>query len=267
MLEQLTDYWKTIRDILFSSAAQNIFFNIIGGLLTVPLAIVFAAAWKKLRHFGFKRVFGPGAKSFVLTYGSLSFNEEVVQGVNRFPLRKESLPGLAYSAKRVSNDCELRAAAYLATALATDGGRDAVLRADEDIKDKLDLDFISLGAMNNLKTVDLLNNESNTFAEVDQTTLAFVKKESRERLYQPRPGHEYGIIIRIHPSQFSNRMWICCAGQGEWGTSGSAWYLSHKWRELRRQLARDEQFLAVVRVKSGQDESATLVSFDRSQTD
>jgi len=32
------------------------------------------------------------------------------------------------------------------------------------------------------------------------------------------------------PADFPNHSWIVCAGLGEWGTSGTAWYLAHRWR-------------------------------------
>jgi len=53
---------------------------------------------------------------------------------------------------------------------------------------------------------------------------------------------------------------MCTAGLGEWGTSGSAWFLAMKWKELlKRSKGRD--FGAVIRVRQGQDESAEIIDF------
>ena len=74
------------------------------------------------------------------------------------------------------------------------------------------------------------------------------------------------MILKIHPSQFSNRTWLVCAGLGEWGTSGAAWYLAYKWREIYR-FAKSEHFSIIVRVRPGQDESAEPVINAKSEDD
>lgn len=56
--------------------------------------------------------------------------------------------------------------------------------------------------------------------------------------------------------QFPHRTWLSCAGFGEWGTS---WFLATKWKVLSEQAKAEEDFLALILVKQGQDESATLV--------
>ena len=61
------------------------------------------------------------------------------------------------------------------------------------------------------------------------------------------------MILKIHPTQFSNRTWILCAGIGEWGTSGAAWYLAYKWKEIYR-YAKSSPFALVIKVKRNQDE-------------
>jgi hypothetical protein len=43
---------------------------------------------------------------------------------------------------------------------------------------------------------------------------------------------DHGFILRITPPEFPTRSWIVCAGLGEWGTSGSSWFLANKWQEL-----------------------------------
>jgi hypothetical protein len=57
-------------------------------------------------------------------------------------------------------------------------------------------------------------------------------------------------------------VWIVCAGIGERGTSGTAWYLANKWQELRSKT-KDKPFAAIFRVEpdahSGRDQSAELL--------
>lgn len=72
---------------------------------------------------------------------------------------------------------------------------------------------------------------------------------------------DYGIILKINPAQFPGRTWIACAGMGEFGTSGAAWFLSKKWPELERLAQGAGSFFALLAVEPGKDESAVLVNF------
>jgi hypothetical protein len=74
--------------------------------------------------------------------------------------------------------------------------------------------------------------------------------------------------MKINPSQFKKRTWFVCAGNDEWGTSGSAWFLANKWGTLLFKtmkwydpffLFTKQPFLAVLEITPGQDESATLL--------
>jgi len=254
------------------SATRNIVFNIVGGLLTVPSAAALAFLWTKFRNREFKKIFGPGKKSFAVAYGSLIVQPGIIdlyippekqQQFRLFPFAKPSVPNRAYSAENIASGCELRGLGHLASGLSADGGIDVTVVSDESVKEKVDLDFISLGATNNLKTLDLFSNENNVLATYSDGENAFIPKSIPKPLYRPSPGQDYGIILRIHPRQFPTRTWLCCAGYGEWGTSGCAWFLGKKWREIGRRIGEDDQFLAVISVNKGQDESAELISLFR----
>jgi hypothetical protein len=65
--------------------------------------------------------------------------------------------------------------------------------------------------------------------------------------------------LKIHPKQFPGRVWIACAGKGEWGTSGSAWFLANRWKEIVKQLSNTDRFVCVIEVERLKDQSATLV--------
>ena len=66
---------------------------------------------------------------------------------------------------------------------------------------------------------------------------------------------DYGLILKIKPKQFPDRTWFTCAGLGEWGTSGAAWYLAKKWKDIHN-FAENSAFAIIVRVKKDQDEFA-----------
>jgi hypothetical protein len=114
--------------------------------------------------------------------------------------------------------------------------------------------------MNNGKTLDLFSNDANCLAEYDVSQRIFVWKKDRKPLYSPSSNFDYGIIQKIHPRQFPDRTWITCAGIGEWGTSGSAWLLSKRWKNLALQVRGQDGFVCVIRVEPKKDQSATLIA-------
>ena len=80
--------------------------------------------------------------------------------------------------------------------------------------------------------------------------------------------YDYGVILRIHPHQFKNRSWICCAGNGSWGTSGAAFFFSHQYHKIQKSvplffrlffpLICRLDMISIIRVKVNFDESAEL---------
>jgi len=70
---------------------------------------------------------------------------------------------------------------------------------------------------------------------------------------------DYGFILKIHPEQHKNKVWIVCAGYGEWGTSGAAYYLAKNWKYIYKK-AKDKPFAIMINVEIGKDESAKIES-------
>jgi hypothetical protein len=255
----------------YYNAAENIFYNILGGLLTVPFAVGLGKLWSVYRNHRFKKVFGPGKKQFKLIFGTLVVNPalekamQIASGTPRpFPLVKKSVPGQTHSSSFLACGCEMRGMAYVAATLASVGGIFAHALSDEDVKGIFDIDFISFGATNNFKTMDLFNNRGNAYASFDLKQMAFVHRRTGEILKADSQDRDFGVIVRIHPEESPERTWICCAGMGEWGTSGTAWYLANRWKELGEFVDTNECFAAVIEVVPGQDESARLTRLIRS---
>jgi len=220
-------------------------------------------AWNRWRRRGFKKVFGARASEYKLAFGSMVVRPDLLilaapsyRRLAQFPLAKIARPDMAFSAQSVASGCEIRAVAYVGSALNKEGRISSRVVTDDSIRQELDLDFVAFGAMSNLKTLDMFGNPANDLADYDPTMECFVSKTDRSPLYARRSGFDYGIILKVHPTQFPRRSWISCAGVGEWGTSGSAWFLANRWREISRQIRGDEKFLCVLEVTPGQDESS-----------
>jgi len=111
-------------------------------------------------------------------------------------------------------------------------------------------------------TETCLDNAGNRLVTFDQTINQFKRKNDTQALVNFTAGSDFGLILKLHPVQFPERVWIVCAGIGERGTSGAAWYLANKWQELRSR-AYDKPFAAILKVEgdvySGRDQSAELL--------
>jgi hypothetical protein len=121
------------------------------------------------------------------------------------------------------------------------------------------------GGGSNYKTADTLASESNIFIRMGHT--GFLLPSGENLPFSCTTEEDHGFILRITPPEFPNRSWIVCAGLGEWGSSGSAWFLANKWQELIKKIhplayhsdiMRIPDFLAVIRVVHGQDQSARM---------
>ena len=53
-------------------------------------------------------------------------------------------------------------------------------------------------------------------------------------------------------------MLFVCAGFSEWGTTGAAYYLLTRWKQIYKKFKRDE-FCLIIEVDIGSDESAREV--------
>jgi len=216
----------------------------------------------------FKQVFGSGVDEpgFALVYGELALNPAIF-GAIPFPYVKVGgNPMAGFSISRPVSQCELRAANDLSSCIGNGVGNAPVLRSDTDVRSVLDLDFVSFGGpMSNFKSADCQSNPNNVLATFDQVNTRFVEPMTLTITSDCSDlNFDYGLIIKVHPKQFPGRVWIMCAGFGEWGTSGAAycaaWYLANRWAEIQTQ-AMDRPFAIVVRVRPQQDQSAECIGF------
>jgi len=106
------------------------------------------------------------------------------------------------------------------------------ISSDADTDDKMDISFISVGGVTNLKTCDVLRDGSNCF--LDYRDRSIVHRSSGLAIIEFTPDVAYGFIIKINPHSNPQRTWICCAGFEEWSTSGAAWFLATKWKDIRK---------------------------------
>jgi hypothetical protein len=84
-----------------------------------------------------------------------------------FVFTKPGVPGHVFSTSVAVGQCELRSASYLAESIALNGHTWASVLTDEEIEQKFDLSFVSIGLMNNLKTIQMMRSPANTLVVFD----------------------------------------------------------------------------------------------------
>lgn len=245
-----------------------ILFNIPGGVVAGLITLVVVALGRELiflwNRRKFRQLFGGDVlkgSDFHLVYAQLGLRT-VMNGqgnVVTHPYVKpgEESYGAGFSIDRPVSSCEVRAAKYLAEIIGAVSRQAPMLSSDYDLRKRLDISFVSFGGpKSNYKTRDVIENKGNLLINFDNVN--FLSKGSGRIVLHPEQNFDYGLILKIHPTQFPKRVWLICAGLGEWGTSGAAWYLAHKWKEIHH-YAKQKPFAIIVRVKDGtnpQDESA-----------
>jgi hypothetical protein len=261
---------------------KAIIWNIVGGAIVSIMTAIYINLQRRFRCFHRQRLLGfrfQAGTDVRITYGQ--FTLPPIQGPQGTPVRYpyvktprrssgQQNTNAVFSMEHPISECEVRASTYITTLLAYPGTLRPMLTSDNDAETLLDSNFIALGGpRSNYKTEDILASPANTFVDINA---AFSLKTGEALPSVCNNEIDHGIILRITSPQFPRRSWIVCAGLGEWGTSGAAWYLANKWEELlsavhpvayRLGFCSIPDFLTVIRVVRYQDQSAEIVALYR----
>ena len=253
---------------------------------------IFSRIYRKTIRFRFKRVFGQDADrsgGVCIVSGALALPQVYDADGKLLPypyfkpqISSRSTP-YTFLVSNPIGASVFRGANYFSTAFASVGAGSPALLSDETIENStspLDRSFVSLGGHNNYKTIDTLEEQTNHF--VSMTHDVFFEKSDKDKkpLFTKQDGYDYGLILRLRPHNHTNRVWIVCAGFGEWGTSGAAWYLANRWKKLLKanksiwmsilhpsSFFKGRDFATIVKVKPGYDESAEPILHFRHSKD
>lgn len=261
---------------------KSLLYNVIGGIIVSILTAIYIGIRHRFRSYHLQRFLGFQFKpetEIRMTYGQFLLptltdqsGKIITHPYVKAPRRGGAMPLVGtYSIEHPVSECEVRASTYIATLLGLPGKLQTLLVSDTDASSILDSNFISFGGPgSNYKTADTLASEANIFVRMTHGGFSFPSGESLP--FSCTREADHGFILRITPPEFPARSWIICAGLGEWGTSGSAWFLAHKWQELIKNIhpvaywsdiMKIPDFLAMIRVVPGQDQSARMVALYR----
>jgi hypothetical protein len=254
---------------------KSIILNVIGGALVAFFALMYGWLSRKCRQWAVKKVMGDDFDkdgTYHIVYGSFilpPLHDQSGQIITH-PYIKTPLPppsprhsaAAGFSIDNPVSSGEMRGTAYLAGLFGKARACAPRINPDNDMVSRVDVSFVSLGSpSSNLKTEDTVGHSANSL--VTMTTAGFVHPVSQQPVMPitPNAQYDYGMILRVCPTQHPTRTWIVCAGLGEWGTSGASWFLANKWLDLfwHTLWRRQKQYAAIVKVRRGQDESAEIV--------
>ena len=267
---------------MMNEATKSILYNILGGTIVSALTATYIYLRHKLNRYNLQRLLGCRLRSDTevrIVYGQLtlpplqhSSGQTITHPYVKAPRGGGVLPPQGtYSITHPVSECEVRASTYLTSMLSCPGTLRPHVVSDVEVNALLDSNLIALGGPgSNYKTADILASPANLFINLAHTGLSLVSGGNLP--FGCNQTNDHGFILRITPPQFPQRSWIACAGLGEWGTSGSAWFLANKWRELLKTIhplaylsgiASIPDFVAIIRVIPGQDQSAEIVALYR----
>jgi hypothetical protein len=224
-------------------------------ILAIPRAI---------QNWRFRRFFGRDAVSGTRIFGVLDpVTHPIPPTTNRYAKhflgRRADQPLIGPS--NVLGLCSIRVASYASGLFARFRPNHTPLTfcIDYDVEAKWDASFFCFGSSDsNIKTLDI-----ETLPEQKYYSFPFGPDGQRmfrvsNRAFSISPQHDYGILLRIANPHHPEHALFVCAGLGEWGTSGSAYYLFHNWSSLCRKHGTNN-FCKVIRVAHRSDESAEEV--------
>lgn len=238
------------------SDIHDLIINLIGGILVALLDRMIIYLGNFFKNYRFKKIFGKEINLFNVVYGRMVLKPQYLTQ-DPFPYVKPNING-QFSVSNPVSFTETKSAKYLSESFSKCTGKSPTLISDDEIIHKIDISYCSFGGFNNTKTIYILQNTQNYFYHFSLESGEIVNKKNRNNTYSGNKNYDYAVIVKIKNKLFPNRTQICVAGIGEWGTSGGAWFLANKWKEILKK-AGNKEFGAVIKVMKGSDESAELV--------
>jgi len=249
------------------SKLENILWNVLGGILAGLALIGLERLYRYLRAWKFRSFFGVDESYFIIytLYNAPTCpkNDSECKLLFGKTSRKNagSKVGSGINLHQVASIASTKGVGYLVEAFSRNMRKAPNIAADVDtnVMVKMNISFVAVGGKTNYKSSDLLNNPSNVFLHFEGNKIICpVSKEIIAKLEGAKPGDDIGLIVKIHPDANPERTWICCAGFGITGTVGTTYYLSRKWRKLKKYAGRG-QFGCVLSCPSISEEDTKLM--------
>ncbi len=219
---------------------------------------------RAVQNWRFRKFFGSDAVKGDRIYGVLDPVTHPLppmgnRYVKRFRGRRPDQP--LVGPNDVLGICSVRVASYASALFGRfrPGNKPLNFIIDYEIEAKWDASLFCFGSSDsNLKTFEIESLSEQTFYKLESGNDGKRIFKVGNRDFAFREPHDYGIVLRMKNPRHPEHALFVCAGLGEWGTSGAAYFLFHNWSSLCWTHGRSD-FCKVVRVRLGADESAEEV--------
>lgn len=240
--------------------------NFIAGLLIFLLGLSWPNIPKSFRKSCIRKFWGKGVfgQDFVIAYGALIDSrhrnqDKPIYWYDKYYHDGTFIPTVGPRTNIVSAG-EIRSASYIINLISAYRKGNIVVMDDATLFPSLNRTFVAFGSPSSNEISRLILNEPNNifleFKQEEDNYFIHNKQTKKEFIgFKENIKKDYGIILKIPNSRFPGHFFFVCAGLGEWGTSGSSWYLANHWKDLRSEFGGDA-FGIVVEVDIGCDESA-----------
>ncbi len=235
-------------------ACWDIIWNITGGVIVALLTLAVHTMVQKLRSRAFGQIFGSDLDELYVIYPSL--NSPTRDTMYSKP--QSQVPRIlvfAINLTTLNSNAITRSVSHLAYAIGRCSKSLPRIRSDVEMDPLMDISFVTMGGLTNFKSIDVLDNDSNTFLQFKNDRI--VSRSSQKTIAKAEGRTDCALILKIHPANNPERTWLCVAGIGEWGTSGAAWWLSRHWKLLRKR-AKNKPFACITKTTIGSDDSTSL---------
>jgi len=138
-------------------------------------------------------------------------------------------------------------------------GRSIPFVTDAVVANDWDGTFLCFGSSDsNIKTLDIESLSQQKFYGWEFGTDGHRCIRVGGRVFAIQGRKDYGVLLRMRNPHHPEHWLFVCAGLGEWGTSGSAYYLTDRWSQLHKKHQASD-FVKIIEVDVGSDESAREV--------
>lgn len=250
----------------------NLAINLAAGVVIFLVGFFWPLIPKSVKMYRLKKFFGRSVltERFAIVYGALQDPRPRCDTAgNLLPrFQKQFRDGRSINMSgpfgNIVGDCEIRASGYLAQNVGKEREQTIRILSDEKAYDDLNYSFIALGSPTSNDISGFIMRESEnqfiTFGQAgSQTFIEAIPDKKRYFGFQPPTPKDYAVLMRTRNDRFPEHFLFVCAGLGEWGTSGSSWFLATHWENLYREFKRND-FALILEVDIGSDTSTKRIA-------
>lgn len=250
----------------------NLAINLVAGIIIFLVGFFWPKIPKSVKMYRLKKFFGNSVLTgrFAIVYGTFQdlrprFDPEGKPSL-RFQkqFRDRGFIGVSGPTENIVGDCEIRASGYLSQKIGRERDQIIQILSDGKAYDDLNYTFISLGSPSSNDISGFIMRETanqfyNFYQDEFRTFIEAVTDNKRYFGFQPPTPKDCAVLMRIRNDRFPEQFLFVCAGLGEWGTSGSSWFLATHWENLYKEFKNDD-FALILEVDLGSDTSTKRIA-------